>query len=167
MTSKISLTATCPLTASVITDYGQTTSHHPFKTILPRELSYGSGMTCWRRLRDWTEAGVWQQLHELLSTELHGLNLLAWSHMAADGSACAGNERGPETSPSPVGRARTGSKHHVITGGTGIPLAVTSTGGIRHDVTQLMPLIHTIPSVRGRPPPRRRRPRRILRRPGL
>ena len=33
---------------------------------LPQELGNGSGMTCWRRLRDWNEAGVWQRLHELL-----------------------------------------------------------------------------------------------------
>ncbi|QEV56053.1 transposase [Streptomyces platensis] len=25
---------------------------------LPQELGFGSGMTCWRRLRDWNEAGV-------------------------------------------------------------------------------------------------------------
>ena len=25
---------------------------------LPQELGYGSGMTCWRRLRDWSLAGV-------------------------------------------------------------------------------------------------------------
>ncbi|MEY9893407.1 transposase, partial [Catenulispora sp. MAP5-51] len=29
---------------------------------LPQELGYGSGMTCWRRLRDWNAAGVWQRL---------------------------------------------------------------------------------------------------------
>jgi hypothetical protein len=28
-------------------------------------------MTCWRRLRDWDEAALWQQLHELLLAELH------------------------------------------------------------------------------------------------
>lgn len=33
---------------------------------LPSELGFGSGMTCWRRLRDWNNAGVWQQLHEVL-----------------------------------------------------------------------------------------------------
>lgn len=33
---------------------------------LPQELGFGSGMTCWRRLRDWQQAGVWQRLHELL-----------------------------------------------------------------------------------------------------
>jgi transposase len=27
--------------------------------MLPQELGCGSGMTCWRRLRDWQEAGIW------------------------------------------------------------------------------------------------------------
>lgn len=38
---------------------------------LPQELGFESGMTCWRRLRDWNEAGVWQQLHEVLLAELN------------------------------------------------------------------------------------------------
>jgi hypothetical protein len=29
------------------------------------------GMTCWRRLRDWQAAGVWNRLHEVLLSELH------------------------------------------------------------------------------------------------
>src|SRR4028118_604084 len=33
---------------------------------LPREMGCGCGMTCWRRLRDWNEAGVWQRLHQVL-----------------------------------------------------------------------------------------------------
>ena len=28
--------------------------------MLPPELGCGSGVTCWRRLRDWQEAGVWE-----------------------------------------------------------------------------------------------------------
>lgn len=27
--------------------------------MLPQELGCGSGMTCWRRLRDWQQAGIW------------------------------------------------------------------------------------------------------------
>jgi hypothetical protein len=46
----------------------------------------------------------------------------------------------------------------VITEGAGIPLAVTLTGGNRHDVTQLLPLIDAIPPVRGRRGRPRRRP---------
>jgi transposase len=28
--------------------------------MLPQELGCGSGITCWRRLRDWQDAGIWQ-----------------------------------------------------------------------------------------------------------
>lgn len=31
--------------------------------MLPKELGCGSGMTCWRRLRDWQESGTWQLIH--------------------------------------------------------------------------------------------------------
>jgi len=34
--------------------------------MLHREMGCGSGMTCWRRLRDWNEAGVWRKLHQVL-----------------------------------------------------------------------------------------------------
>src|SRR5438552_16594505 len=34
--------------------------------MLPQELRCGSGMTCWRRLRDWQEAGIWQSIHFVL-----------------------------------------------------------------------------------------------------
>ena len=33
---------------------------------LPQEMGCGSGMTCWRRLRDWQQAGVWDSLHQKL-----------------------------------------------------------------------------------------------------
>ncbi|TCO59773.1 putative transposase of IS4/5 family DUF4096 [Actinocrispum wychmicini] len=46
---------------------------------LPQELGYGSGMTCWRRLRDWNRAGVWQRLRERLTTELRGADTVDWS----------------------------------------------------------------------------------------
>jgi len=63
--------------------------------------------------------------------------------------------RAARRGPSPVDRARPGSKHHVLTEGAGIPLSTSLTGGNRNDVTQLLPLIDKIPPVRGRP---RRRP---------
>jgi transposase len=45
---------------------------------------------------------------------------------------------------------------------TGIPLSWTVTGGNRHDVTQLMPLIDAVPAVRGKVGRPRRRPERLL-----
>jgi transposase len=34
------------------------------------ELGCGSPVTCWRRLRDWQRAGVWQRLHHQLLEQL-------------------------------------------------------------------------------------------------
>lgn len=31
--------------------------------MVPAELGCGSGVTCWRRLREWTEVGVWSRIH--------------------------------------------------------------------------------------------------------
>lgn len=51
---------------------------------LPQEMGCGSGMTCWRRLRDWQAAGVWQKIwHELLN-ELGLAGAIDWSASAMD-----------------------------------------------------------------------------------
>ena len=34
--------------------------------MLPTELGCGSGWICWRRLRDWQAAGVWEKLRAQL-----------------------------------------------------------------------------------------------------
>jgi len=48
---------------------------------LPQEMGCGCGMTCWRRLRDWQQAGVWQAIWEMLLDELGraGEVNLAWA----------------------------------------------------------------------------------------
>ncbi|GAA2934300.1 hypothetical protein GCM10020221_32520 [Streptomyces thioluteus] len=53
---------------------------------LPAELGFGSGAMRWRRLRDWNEAGVWQQLHEALLAELNAAARLDWPRCVADSS---------------------------------------------------------------------------------
>ena len=73
----------------------------------------------------------------------------------------AGEKGGSETGPSPVDRARSGSKHHLLVDATGIPLAWKLTGGNRHDVTQLIPLVDAVPAVRGRVGRPRKRPERL------
>ncbi|MFH9859873.1 IS5 family transposase [Streptomyces sp. NPDC017202] len=125
---------------------------------LPRELGFGSGMTCWRRLRDWNDAGVWQRLHELLLAELNAAARLDWSRCVVDSSHVRALKGGFHTGPSPVDRGRAGSKHHLITDGHGTPLAIILTGGNRNDVTQLMPLLDAIPPIRGRIGHPRRKP---------
>jgi transposase len=73
----------------------------------------------------------------------------------------AGEKGGSATGPSPVDRARNGSKHHLLVDATGIPLAWTLTGGNRNDITQLIPLVERVPPVRGKVGRPRRRPGRV------
>ncbi|WP_435105598.1 IS5 family transposase, partial [Nocardiopsis synnemataformans] len=130
---------------------------------LPQELGFGSGMTCWRRLAEWNEAGVWQELQQALLARLCGAGQPDFSRAAIDFSHVQA-KRGrshPKVGPSPVDRGRPGSEHHVITDAHGTPLAVSLTGGNRHDVTQLLPLLQAIPAVRGRPGRPQSRPRRL------
>lgn len=53
---------------------------------VPAERTGCSGVTAWRRLRDWTEAGVWPRLHEVLLAELRKAGLLDVDDCAIDGS---------------------------------------------------------------------------------
>ncbi|MER7728870.1 IS5 family transposase [Streptomyces sp. NPDC096323] len=129
---------------------------------LPQELGFGSGMTCWRRLAAWNEAGVWDRLHVVLLARPRAAKQLDWSRAVIDSSHVRAARRGPKSGPSPVDRARPGSKHHILVDGQGIPLAVSLTGGNRNDVTQLMPLLAKIPSVPGLVGRPRRRPDALL-----
>ncbi|OQO89653.1 IS5 family transposase [Saccharomonospora piscinae] len=61
---------------------------------LPQELGFGSGMTCWRRLRDWQEAGVFDRLHEVLLAELNAAAVIDRSRACVDASQVRA-KRGP------------------------------------------------------------------------
>ena len=66
---------------------------------LPRSLVGCSGVTCWRRLRDWTEAGVWPALHELLLAELRAAGELDLDRCAVDGSHLRALKGGTTSAP--------------------------------------------------------------------
>ena len=77
---------------------------------LPAEMGCGSGMTCWRRLRDWHKAGVFQRLHEALLARLREAGCIDWSHVVVDSSSQRAvfggrapariRRTGPKTAPS-------------------------------------------------------------------
>jgi transposase len=46
--------------------------------MLPQEMGCGSGVTCWRRLREWQEAGVWKRLHRVLLDRLGEADQIEW-----------------------------------------------------------------------------------------
>src|SRR5712675_291639 len=51
---------------------------------LPLEMGCGSGMTCWRRLRDWQRRGIWTKLHRLLLDKLREADKIDWSRAVVD-----------------------------------------------------------------------------------
>ncbi len=61
--------------------------------MLPKEMGCGSGSTCWRRLRDWQEAGVWEELHRVLLDRLGEADRIEWERASLD-SASVSAKRG-------------------------------------------------------------------------
>ena len=51
---------------------------------LPQEMGCGSGMTCWRRLRAWQKAGVWDKLHRVLLDKLRAADQIQWDRAVVD-----------------------------------------------------------------------------------
>jgi len=68
---------------------------------LPQEMGCGSGMTCWRRLRDWEEAGVWEQVRRTLLGELRGADQIDWSRAVVDSASLRALKGGPTRAPTP------------------------------------------------------------------
>ncbi|WP_373292916.1 IS5 family transposase [Mangrovihabitans endophyticus] len=124
---------------------------------LPQELGFGSGMTCWRRLKRWTEAGVFDQLHHMLLADLNTAARIDWSRAAIDGSHIDTKKGGAATGPSPVNRGKPGSKHHLIVDGNGTPMKVLTTGANVPDISKAVDLLDAGPPVAGRPGRPRRR----------
>ena len=55
--------------------------------MLPQEMGCGSGMTCWRYLRDWQRKGVWQRIHKLLLAKLREADSIDWSRAVVDSAS--------------------------------------------------------------------------------
>lgn len=51
---------------------------------MPR--SYGSYVTCWRRLQQWTADGTWERIWQALLKQLDGAGKIAWAQAFLDGS---------------------------------------------------------------------------------
>jgi transposase len=128
---------------------------------LPQEMNCGCGMTCWRRLRDWQAAGVWDRLHEVLLAELNAEGKIDWSRGVIDSSIVRAVGGGEETGPNPTDRRKPGTKHHVIVDGNGVPLEVQVSGANQADINQLLPLVANLPAVRGKPGRPRSRPAKM------
>jgi transposase len=92
--------------------------------MLPQEMGCGSGMTCWRRLRDWQQAGIWGLIHFALLNWLSHYREIDWSRAVVDSCSVRAVFGGRQTGPNPTDRAKPGSKRHLICDGQGVPLVV-------------------------------------------
>jgi transposase len=65
--------------------------------MLPQEMGCGSESTCWRRLREWEDAGVWRKLHRVLLDRLEKAGEIDWERASLD-SASVPAKRGERKS---------------------------------------------------------------------
>src|SRR5713226_5622585 len=71
---------------------------------LPQEMGCGCGMTCWRRLKAWFHAHVWDNIHQLLLNRLRFAKKIDFTRFLIDTSHVRAVGGGMQTGPSPVDR---------------------------------------------------------------
>ena len=108
---------------------------------LPREMGCGCGMTCWRRLRDWNEAGVWFRLVQVLLAHLDDAGKIDWSRAAVDSTFARAFGGVEGSGKNPTDRGRPGVKQHVLVDANGLPLAVDATPANTPEIKELLPLV--------------------------
>lgn len=64
--------------------------------MLPQEMGCGSGVTCWRRLCEWHEAGVWEELHKVLLNRLGEAEKIHWERASLDSASTPAKKGDPK-----------------------------------------------------------------------
>jgi hypothetical protein len=90
-----------------------------------------------RRLKEWAEAGLSEQVHTLALQAYDRMIGLELDDLAVDGCVTKAPSGGEVAGRSPVDRGKQGLKRSLVTDGTGIPLHVVSAGANRHDAPLL------------------------------
>ena len=101
-------------------------------------------MTCWRRLRDWNEAGVWERLHQVLLDELQDAEQLDWSRLAAD-SRMFEPKGGRQDRPLAGRPPPRGVQAPRDLRGPGHSSGRDADGREPNDITELIPLVDRVP----------------------
>jgi transposase len=129
--------------------------------MLPQEMGCGSGLTCWRRLREWQEAGVWERLHRTLLERLGEADQIEWERACLDSASIPAKGGGRKTGKNPTDKGKKGTKRHLVSDRRGIPLCVMISAANVHDsmvFEELIDAIEPIKRPRGRP---RKRPNKL------
>lgn len=128
---------------------------------LPQEMGCGCGMTCWRRLKAWFLADIWETIHTTLLSQLRFLKKIDFSRFLIDTCHVRAVGGGAQTGPSPVDRAKLGSKIELITDAQGVPIVVDVCPANHNDNLDTIKLIDRVPPIAGVVGHPRRRPERL------
>jgi transposase len=131
----------------------------PWET-LPQEMDCGSGMSCWRRLKEWHEVGVWDRLQRVLLDRLGEAEQIDWERVSLD-SASVPAPRGTKTGKNPTDRGKSGSKSHVVVDRRGLPLTVIHSAANTHDCKVFEELVDAIEPIKGPRDRPRKRPEKL------
>jgi transposase len=132
--------------------------------VLPQELGYGSGTTCWRRLREWQRADVWRCLHQARVQRLQHASRIDWERASLDSASVPAPGGGGATGKNPTKHGKLGTKRHIVVDQMGVPLAITISAANVLDAQRLEATVDASPSLRlaqrrrGRP---RQRPAKL------
>ncbi len=100
--------------------------------VLRQKMGCGSGMTCWRRLRDWQEPGVWEWLYQMLKDRLGDAERKTGSEQARI-LLLSRQKWDAGTGQNPTERGKPRTKRYLVVDRRGTPLNVLITGGNGHD----------------------------------
>jgi hypothetical protein len=104
-------------------------------------------MSCWQRLKEWNEAGVWEVLHQKMLDRLGEADQIDWERASLDSSSVAASG-GQKTGANPTDKGKQGSKRHVVVDRGGIPLAVIHSGANVHDSKVLEEAVNAIEPIK-------------------
>ena len=93
----------------------------PWRLLPSRELGCGLPATCWRRLTEWANAGVFDQLHLVVLDRLGEQGRLEWDRAAVDAMNVRAKGGGNHVGANPIDRGKPGSKLHLVCDGGGLP----------------------------------------------
>jgi transposase len=132
----------------------------PWRLLPARELGCGSPATCWRRLTDWAQAGVFDQLHLVVLDRLGEQGRLDWSRASVDTMSVRARRGGTRLAPIPSIVASLGAS---CTWSATVVAAADRGGDRRHvaDTTMFQAVLDDVPPIRAPSGRRRTRPDKV------
>ena len=94
-------------------------------------------------------AGVWQRTHENILRRLREYDQIMWDRVSVDAASVPALANGERTSWNPTDRGKLGCKHHLLVDEHGLPKVARISGAQVHDSRFLIPLIESVPAVKG------------------